>query len=623
MRSNFGFRALVCMAAVALPVMSALGQAPPSTTPASKPATVPAELPGFRTVATAETTKIKAPTSGTGSVLGYLGIAVKGQDGRVVVEEVDDHSPASSAGIVAGDVLTRINSTEIRQPSQVAESLLALAAGDSVKLGVVRDGKPKELSATLAPTSRPMKLSATRAIMGITLKESSESDGALLDRVTSDLPAAKAGLKSGDMITRIDDAAVGAMVNITEMLASYAPGDTITVRYRRGNETSEVKVTLVADPRAGTDVRSYVPANIFKKDVFRLAVITIEYPDTPRSDKITAKAWNDALFSSGTYTDKNATGQPVFGSMADYFREVSCGKLKVEGKTFDPVKVAKNRADYAAGTGDRRMLNEAIDLVLKRDGADSMRAFDGVLFLHCGGRVQTNRGNVFWPHRSVLLHQNRRYSYFICPESSTANGDRMNNISVFCHEFGHMIGLPDLYARPENPGSEGLGQWCLMSNQLGNGKPQHMSAWCKEQLGWLTPTVIDPTVKQKLVLSPIEGTTDQCFKILARPDGSEYFLLEVRKKTGFDIDLPGDGLLIWRVVRGRPILEESHGVDGPLGPRSYLRSVPFPTTSNHSFTPYTTPSSKSQLGGGMPVFITDIEKLPDGRVTFAVGYQKY
>lgn len=136
------------MAAVALPVMSALGQAPPSTTPASKPATVPAELPGFRTVATAETTKIKAPTSGTGSVLGYLGIAVKGQDGRVVVEEVDDHSPASSAGIVAGDVLTRINSTEIRQPSQVAESLLALAAGDSVKLGVVRDGKPKELSAT-------------------------------------------------------------------------------------------------------------------------------------------------------------------------------------------------------------------------------------------------------------------------------------------------------------------------------------------------------------------------------------------------------------------------------------------------------------------------------------------
>jgi hypothetical protein len=199
----------------------------------------------------------------------------------------------------------------------------------------------------------------------------------------------------------------------------------------------------------------------------------------------------------------------------------------------------------------------------------------------------------------------------------------MTNISVFTHEFGHMLGLPDLYARPENPGSEGLGQWCLMSNQLGNGKPQHMSAWCKEQLGWLTPTVIDPTVKQKLILAPVEGSARECYKVLARADGTEYFLLEVRRKTGFDIDLPGEGLLVWRVVRGRPILEESHGVEGPLGPRSFLRQVPFPSAANSSFTPFTTPSSKPQLGGGLPVFITHIERLPDGRVAFRVGYETY
>ena len=81
--------------------------------------------------------------------------------------------------------------------------------------------------------------------------------------------------------------------------------------------------------------------------------------------------------------------------------------------------------------------------------------------------------------------------------------------------------------------------------------------------------------------------------------------------------------MIWRVVRGRPILEESHGVDGPLGPRSYPRSVPFPSASNRSFTPFTTPGSRPQLGGGWPVFITDIERLPDGRVTFAIGYETY
>lgn len=67
-----------------------------------------------------------------------------------------------------------------------------------------------------------------------------------------------------------------------------------------------------------------------------------------------------------------------------------------------------------------------------------------------------------------------------------------------------MLALPDLYARPENPGSEGLGNWCLMSQQIANGRPQHMGAWCKQQLGWLKPTVIDPSVKQKLILSPVK-----------------------------------------------------------------------------------------------------------------------
>src|SRR5204863_9626474 len=115
---------------------------------------------------------------------------------------------------------------------------------------------------------------------------------------------------------------------------------------------------------------------------------------------------------------------------------------------------------------------------------------------------------------------------------------------------------------------------------------------------WATPTVIDPAVKQKLILSPIEDSPKHCFKVLARADGSEYFLLENRKKKGFDSSVPAEGLLIWRVVGNRPILEESHGVAGPSGPRVYQQDVPFPSKSNDAFTPYTIPSSRSQLGGG-------------------------
>src|SRR5262249_37915345 len=180
----------------------------------------------------------------------------------------------------------------------------------------------------------------------------------------------------------------------------------------------------------------------------------------------------------------------------------------------------KKRADYAQTTGTTRtaVLTEALDKLLARDGKDALKDYDGLFFFHAGNRYQTNRGGLYWPHRSNVSHQGKRWPYFIVSEGGT----RMSDISVMCHEFGHMLGLPDLYARPENPGAEGLGAWCAMSNQAGNGRPQHFSAWCKEKLGWLKPAVLDPTVKQKLILAPVEDSPKECFKVLIKPDGSEY-----------------------------------------------------------------------------------------------------
>ena len=60
------------------------------------------------------------------------------------------------------------------------------------------------------------------------------------------------------------------------------------------------------------------------------------------------------------------------------------------------------------------------------------------------------------------------------------------------------------------------------------------------------------------------------------------------------------------MVNGRPILEESHGVDGPTGPTVHLGAVPYPSPANTAFTPDTIPSSRSPRGGGLPVHVTDI-----------------
>ncbi|MEQ1822074.1 MAG: M6 family metalloprotease domain-containing protein [Fimbriimonadaceae bacterium] len=578
------------------------------------------ELKGFKTVETAIRGK---ETPLTGRVLGrtgYLGVFCTPHKDGVVVAEIEEDGPGEKAGLKVGDVIRSANSLKPKSQTELRDFVQGLGSGATVKLAITRGTAKSEITATLAATSRPMILNEERAVLGLSLSEAT-ADGAPIRRITEGSPADKAGLKSGDLVIKVDGSPLADSARLDSILNEKQAGETVVITYIREGKEGEAKPVL--DPPApNPNSQTFSARNMWKKPTFRLAIVGIEYADVKHNDKITNKDWEDSLFSTGTYSNKESvTGQKVYGSMNDYYNELSVGALKVEGKVFDWVAVSKNRMDYSEGSGtsarSRGMLfGEAMQKIIDRDGEKALDGYDGVFFVYAGARVQTVRGGIYWPHRASYSFKGKSWPYFIVQEG----GPRMTDISVMCHEFGHMLGLPDLYARPENPGSEGLGIWCAMSNQAGNGRPQHFGAWCKMQLGWLNPTVIDPTVPQKLILAPVNGSKTECYKILMRADGSEYLLVENRRKQGFDESLPAEGLLIWHVVGNRPILEESHGVEGPNGPRSYQSMVPYPSPSNNAFTPFTTPSSRSQLGGGLPVSITNIRQLPDGRVTFYIGY---
>lgn len=480
-----------------------------------------------------------------------------------------------------------------------------------------------------APASTVPPSPTAAGYLGIVVGE--KTGRPVIEAVEPGSPAEEAGLKEGDVIQKVGARVATSATFVRETLRAGLNGDSVSLTVSRGGKetTATARLRATSSPmkaeeggggfgKGGWNDR--LP-RAWKRPTYNLAIIGVEYPDVKHNEKITNKDWEDSMFSLGSYTGKSATGQPVYGSMNDYFKELSYNTFKVQGKFVGWYQVPKKRMDYSTGSGTssaekRAFFTDALDAYTKAAGKNALKEFDGVFFLYAGARVQTTRGGLYWPHRASVTYDGRSLPYFIVQEG----GNNMNDISVFCHEFGHMLGLPDLYARPEAPGSEGVGQWCAMSNQIGGGRPQHFSAWSKEALGWIKPTVIDPTVRQKLILAPINDDPTQCFKIKVRADGSEYFLLEVRKKTGWDERLPGEGLLIWRVVNNRPILEESHGVEGARGPNVFLPSVPFPSSANNSFTPYTTPSSKSHLGGGASVHITNITRLPDGRVTFHIGY---
>lgn len=584
------------------------------------------DLSGYRTVDKAITTRISraSPEPKKEKQPGYLGAYVElNKEKQLSILEVASGSPAAKADLKPGDKVQKLLGKPVPSVAEFREMLQAKNAGDKVKITVLRDGKETTLEAELSALSRPMTGGSTRgarAILGIQM--GSSRTGALIARITPGSGAANGGLEAGDLIVKIDDKEISAANRLRSVLSSKKPGDTVTVHYKRKDKEATTKVKLGSSGRnfgrTGWDTRRRRGG--WSRPEYKLAVIPIAFDDVKPNEKITTENWEKALFSEGTYNDKSATGQRVYGSLNDYYKEISYGKFKVTGKVFDYVEVSKKHDAYST-SGARRssLFIEALDILLKRDGDDALNDYNGIFFLYAGGRARSQRGGLFWPHRASFSYKGKRWSYFICPEGGT----RMASISVIAHEFGHMLGLPDLYARRETPGSEGVGVWCTMSTGHGrSGRPLHFSAWSKEQLGWIKPAVIDPRTRQKLILSPATTSEKEFLKVLIRPDGSEYLLLENRAKNGFDIDLPGEGLLIWRVVRNRPVLQESHGVTDSTGPRRYLDSVPYPSRANNAYTPRTTPSSR-RTTGDLPVHITNIQKLPDGRITFFIGYELF
>jgi M6 family metalloprotease-like protein len=577
------------------------------------------DLSAYRTVITAISTQIVKSASVRAGQSGYLGVNVApDKRGRLMVEDVDAEGPAAKAGVQTGDILAKVSGRPLKDADQLRDLLQSQSPGDALVLLMERKKKSIELTATLGATSRPMKIGAQRTTLGVRLEDRKQGEGAEVAALTVGSPAARAGLKPGDVLLKLDGELISNHNYVRERLDEKQPGDMVKLAVHRDGEDLEIDARLAA----AESTTEFFSRQLWKKDVYRLAVVLVEYADVKHNSRVSTNDWAEFAFGAPARPDQtNATGQAIYGSVSQYYNEISGAAFHLKGRVFDWIEMSRKRAEYAQGTNanDRSIFfTEALDRLREREGAKALEDFDGLLFLHAGDRVITaNRGSLYWPHQGTTPYRGTRWSYFICPEG----GRRMADISTACHEFGHSLGLPDLYARPENPGSEGLGVWCCMSNESGRGRPQHFGAWCKEQLGWLKPIVIDPAVKQKLILAPVEGSTNECFKVLVRPDGSEYLLLENRRRLGFDRSLPGEGLLIWRVVNGKPILEESHGIDGPAGPRLFPSAVPYPSRANNAFTPYTTPSSRSLLGGGTPVHITNIRELADGRITFQIGYE--
>jgi M6 family metalloprotease-like protein len=141
--------------------------------------------------------------------------------------------------------------------------------------------------------------------------------------------------------------------------------------------------------------------------------------------------------------------------------------------------------------------------------------------------------------------------YVIQPETLTPGLNDMITIGVFAHEYGHALGLPDLYDTDGSSG--GIGFWSLMASGSWNSKnklgdtPAHMDAWSKYFLGWVQPTEVSGTLTGESI-SEASNNADVYKLLNGTPTSGEYFLVENRQQTGFDAALPGAGILIWHIA---------------------------------------------------------------------------
>src|SRR5262245_9541843 len=219
---------------------------PPEQTDKSEPA-------GFKTVETAVTAKVqpRGTTAGAGQT-GYLGLYVQTDSkGKLAVEQVGTDSPAAKAGFQVGDEVLKVEGQTPATRDEFRGLLQAKAPGEKVSISISRKGKEMELTATLVATSKPMKLSGQQVGLGIRLAEGDEGGGFKVDTVNADSPAAKAGVKVGDHLVKIEGAAVTTRGSINDLLADKKVGDVVLLSLKRDGKDVEVRATLAAEQGGG------------------------------------------------------------------------------------------------------------------------------------------------------------------------------------------------------------------------------------------------------------------------------------------------------------------------------------------------------------------------------------
>ncbi len=345
-------------------------------------------------------------------------------------------------------------------------------------------------------------------------------------------------------------------------------------RVTKALTTEEINAKRMAAPRRAE--YKATPLNVAPRGLIILVNFTDAQFQTDRAEM-------DSMLTGYNYTrdysyksgmrNYHITSQ---GSARQYFYDSSHGQYNPQFDVVGPVILSQKMSYYGGNDSwgndkaPEKMIKEACELV--NDSVDfslydnnNDGKVDFVYVIYAGyGEADGGGVTTIWPHSWELSAaglscnvDGKRVDLYACGNELDNYSKQHSGIGTFCHEFSHVLGLPDLYETTGEGTHKTMGAWSILDygpyNNDGNTPPAY-SAYERFFLGWLTPRqIIEP---DDITLEELNLTNeallitekDQEHNLIGNdPNPTTFYLLENRQQTMWDEYLPGHGLMLTKI----------------------------------------------------------------------------
>ena len=346
-------------------------------------------------------------------------------------------------------------------------------------------------------------------------------------------------------------------------------------RVTKALSKEEIESKRMASPKRAA-MAAY-PLNIAPRGL----VILVNFADVAFE---TEKAEMDSMLTGNnytrnySYTHRGKTYNVASkGSARQYFEEASFGQYNPQFDVVGPVTMSNNMSYYGKNNSvgedskPEYMIEEACKLAdtecevdFSQYDNDGDGYVDFVFVIYAGyGEADGGGANTVWPHAWYLYSaagrrcqvDGKTVDLYACGNELDFYSKKHTGIGTFCHEFSHVLGLPDLYVT-NGASHTTMNDWDIMDygpyNNEGN-TPPTFSAYERFFMGWLQPRlIVEPeNIKLKDLQTSNEAllisTTDEHNLMGNDPSPTTFYIIENRQQESWDEHLPGHGMMLTKI----------------------------------------------------------------------------